>query len=95
MIAAHRYCLGRRSYIVSSCIDWLQACWPLAEQGTRRVILRDTAEAFHDETAGSEMDAKLWKRFLAFGVQQLSHQEQDTLIQTIEHSGREWPNLIP
>ena len=23
-MAAHRYCLGRRSYIVGACIEWIQ-----------------------------------------------------------------------
>ena len=44
VMAAHRYCLGRHSYIVPSCIEWMEAYWGLFEQNTRHVIVRDTVD---------------------------------------------------
>lgn len=54
-IAAHRYCLGRSSYIVGSCLDWIRATWPQMEPNTQFVMLRDTVEALMDDRAGSDV----------------------------------------
>lgn len=52
--AAHRYCLGRQSYIVGACIDWIRVNLENFDRNTVRVIARDTLEAIIDETAGSK-----------------------------------------
>lgn len=44
--AAVRYCLGRMTYIVSDCADWLIEVWPNLKQSARNTIQRDIEEAF-------------------------------------------------
>lgn len=64
VMAAHRYCLGRRSYIVSDCIGWLLHIWPHVNKNTREIIIRDTKEAIEKECAGMKMDSDEWQAFL-------------------------------
>lgn len=45
-IAAFRYCLGRQSYIVGDCADWLREQWPSLPRNVQSVIERDLREAF-------------------------------------------------
>jgi hypothetical protein len=47
-MAAYRYCLGRSSYIVSSCFEWLEKTWDQFDRNTKRVFLRDVVEALMD-----------------------------------------------
>ena len=74
--AAVRYCLGRSSYIVGDCVDWLLANWERFEPGCRLVILRDISEAIQrDDEArergdqylplGMDMDRREWERAIA------------------------------
>lgn len=46
VIAAHRYCLGRMTYIVGDCVGWLINIWPELPDETKAIIQRDTEEAF-------------------------------------------------
>ena len=71
-LAAVRYCLGRMSYIVGDCCDWLRAVWPDIQPSTRTTIARDIEEAIKrdDESRaepgrehhplGMEMDRSQW-----------------------------------
>lgn len=72
-IAAVRYCLGRMSYIVGDCADWLIAEWGQIEEGARRTIQRDIEDAFaRDDDAramgneykplGMDCDRASWER---------------------------------
>ena len=45
-LAAVRYCLGRMTYIVSDCADWLVQQWPNIKPSARAIIQRDIEEAF-------------------------------------------------
>lgn len=65
-IAAHRYCLGRASYIVGSCLEWLRAHWDQFEPNTQAVILRDTKEALAQNRAGMDIDVRGWQEFVAW-----------------------------
>jgi hypothetical protein len=71
--AAVRYCLGRQSYIVGDCVDWLIEVWPNLRESTRNIIKRDIEEAFaRDDRArvngdaynplGMDMDRAEWER---------------------------------
>lgn len=75
-IAAVRYCLGRSSYIVGDCVDWLLKVWPDLTDSTRNIIKRDIEEAFaaddkDRETGGSykrlgwDCDRRDWERVRA------------------------------
>lgn len=72
-LAAVRYCLGRMTYIVSDCADWLPTVWPHLSEDTRHVIQRDVEEEFErDDRAraeggtylplGMDMDRRQWER---------------------------------
>lgn len=76
VIAAFRYCLGRQSYIVGDCADWLIEQWPNIRPSMRAVIERDLrAELKRDDEArqrgdsyhplGMDMDRAEWLRVLA------------------------------
>ena len=73
VIAAVRYCLGRRSYIVGDCADWLIEQWPNFSDKTQFIVKRDIEEAFEgDDRAredmcdykplGMDMDRAEWER---------------------------------
>lgn len=67
IMAAHRYCLGRRTYIVGACIDSLHEIWEQLSLRTQEVILRDTTEALaHADRgdAGGAMDIRAWIQFV-------------------------------
>lgn len=64
VMAAHRYCLGRRTYIVGSCVRWLREHWSQFTRQTQSVMIRDTIEALMDNQAGDEWcDVPDWKSF--------------------------------
>lgn len=48
-IAAVRYCIGRRTYIVSDCVAWLRQVWPTLRESARAVIARDIREAIEQD----------------------------------------------
>lgn len=59
-IAAVRYCLGRKSYIVGDCASWLIAAWPHISESARKTIQRDVEEEFDrdDEARGRNAEYK-------------------------------------
>lgn len=60
-VAAVRYCLGRRTYIVGICVEWLQGVWIALGAGARRCIQRDIEEALGAGCAGDEADVRCWR----------------------------------
>lgn len=73
IVAAVRYCLGRMTYIVSDCADWLIEIWPALPENTRKIIQRDVEEAFARDdadreagrdykTLGHDCDRREWER---------------------------------
>lgn len=75
-IAAFRYCLGRRTYIVGDCADWLIEQWANLDSNVRAVIERDLREEVkRDDEAraenrehkplGHDCDRADWLRVLA------------------------------
>ncbi len=59
-VAAFRYSLGRMTYIVSDCADWLCEQWPNIAENAKKVIQRDLEEAFKrdDEARADRQDYK-------------------------------------
>jgi hypothetical protein len=45
-VAAVRYCLGRRTYIVGECVQWLEQQWPNLSEGAQRNIRSDIESEF-------------------------------------------------
>jgi hypothetical protein len=64
VMAAHRYCLGRQTYVVSACTRWLESQWPLLTESTRRSIVTETEAAISAGTAGNECDVADWTLLL-------------------------------
>lgn len=60
VMAAFRYCLGRMTYIVGVCNEWLRDIWPNLSEATQTVIFRDFIESYLDDRLGSAYDAKSW-----------------------------------
>ena len=46
---AVRYCLGRMTHDVGSCVEWLIWVWPNLNEGARSTIKRDIEEAFAED----------------------------------------------
>ncbi len=60
-IAAIRYCLGRRTYIVRDCVEWILANWQRFSSYTQLIIQRDVEEIFaRDDSVRN--DYKDWIR---------------------------------
>lgn len=51
VVATFRYCLGRQTYIVQECADWLTLHWPVIEQPVRNLIQRELEAAFVKDDA--------------------------------------------
>ena len=76
VIAAFRYCCGRRTYMVGYCSEWLIRLWPTLSERARVVIQRDMDHEFDlDDKSraqgvsflplGMDMDRKEWERVRA------------------------------
>jgi hypothetical protein len=73
-LAAVRYCLGRQTYIVSDCYDWLLQVCPDLSPDIRIFIKCDVEEYFKRDNAarkrgkdyylplGHDMDRKAWEK---------------------------------
>lgn len=91
IMAAHRYCLGRQSYIVGSCIDWLRLWWGSCEPKTRVVIVRDTVIALQDGDAGSSFDTEAWKQFAQWAYDQMTPERKSWCKQAVAHRENPFP----
>jgi hypothetical protein len=81
VIAAFRYCLGRRTYIVETCADWVVKMWPVFSEKSRAIIKRDLEQAFCDDdrhraegdtykTLGDDCDRRAWEKVRALWTQE-------------------------
>lgn len=60
--AAVRYCLGRRTYIVSVCADWIVRHWEHFEPQTKKSIRAEVEELLAGNHAGDKCDRDDWRR---------------------------------
>jgi hypothetical protein len=76
-IAAFRYCLGRMTYIVGDCADWLIEQWPNIGEKTQQIIRRELDAEFQKDddqrdsgseyrALGHDCDRAQWERVRAF-----------------------------
>jgi len=69
VIAAFRYCLGRRADIVSDCCEWLVTNWVYLQYGTRNAIQKELEEAFatskYRNMLGDDIEREQWERVRA------------------------------
>ena len=72
-VCAFRYCLGRMTYIVSDCADWLIEQWPTMPENVKAIIKRDLeaefkrddehrAQGFEHKALGHDCDRAQWER---------------------------------
>jgi hypothetical protein len=65
IMCAHSYCLGRQTYVVGTCVDWIIAHLDWLTTNTRQVIARDTLVAIARDCAGSRtIDVPVWRKLL-------------------------------
>jgi len=91
VIAAFRYCLGRQSYIVSTCQGWLKRTWPRLDSTTRGIIVRDTVTALLREEAGGECDTAGWKAFAEWAWETLPQETKVWCHQAVVYTDKPWP----
>jgi len=76
-IAAFRYCLGRMTYIVPACAEWLEREWPRFPKRDRAVISRELSEAIEEDAQarasgkghkplGHDCDRAVWVKLAEF-----------------------------
>lgn len=90
-LAAHRYCLGRASYIVGACQEWIRATWDDFTANTRNVIARDTVEALMDGLCGMEMDADGWKELMEWAWPRLDDAGRSFVRSAVAWKRKPWP----
>ena len=61
VVATFRYCLGRQTYIVQECADWLLMHWPGIEQPVRDLIRRELDRAFQKDDEARRQDSNGYK----------------------------------
>lgn len=61
---AFRYCLGRRTYAVSTCASYLTARWNELEKHDRDRIVKEINEALAEGRAGDPCDVARWQSVL-------------------------------
>lgn len=91
VMAAHRYCLGSRTYIVGACCEWLRANWGEFEDNTKNTILRDTISELMDGKAGDNCDIANWTSFARFGFDEISEESQQWVRDAVAWKGKDWP----
>lgn len=65
VLAAFRYCLGRRTYVSGDCATWLLIIWPALGEETRATIREETRQAIAEGTAGDpNIDVPFWQALL-------------------------------
>ncbi len=67
-VCAVEYCLGRKTYVVGECVEWLHAIWKELHPAAQAAIAR-TVESAYDKhergwngVLGMEMDKAEWDR---------------------------------
>lgn len=72
-VSAVRYCLGRSTYIVSDCQEWLCDIWDKLPEKAQAIIQRDVEEAFKSDdedrangkdyrALGHDCDRRCWEK---------------------------------
>lgn len=85
VMAAHRYCLGRMTYIVGACVEWMTANRRHFEANTVRVVLRDTIEAMLLHRAGMECDVRQWRSLVELLWNEASTEDRTWVRRQVSH----------
>ena len=63
-VCAHRYALGRRTYMPSHVAEWLTSVWDELPANDRKQIRQETQHSIDTGCAGDDCDVQTWKWFL-------------------------------
>lgn len=74
-----RYCLGRMTYVVSTCRERLERYWDLLPRDWQVQIHRDIADAIDKGRAGHACDMAEWRKVLALPVKESTTPTTETL----------------
>lgn len=86
-MAAHSYCLGRSTYIVAACIEWLGEVWPQLVENSQNVILRDTIIALCDDRAGLPQVADEWLHAARWMWRNIEQSQSDWVSRSVAYKG--------
>jgi len=67
LLSAFRYCLGRRTYVTSDCVEWLTKYWDDVYWWHEQ-IHRDIKRAIEQNIAGDDCDIAVWKNILELPI---------------------------
>lgn len=85
-MAAHRYCLGRSSYIVGPCHEWIRRRWEEFDAGTRAVMMQDTAEWLAEGVPGRRFEYQdEWYRLFLWMQSHATAAEMESLNAQLGH----------
>lgn len=70
LLNSFRYCLGRKTYAVSECVDMLVEYWRHLPLQWQAQIKTDISRAIADGNAGMEMDIAEWKKILKMNLEE-------------------------
>jgi hypothetical protein len=68
LLCAFRYALGRQTYIVSECCDWLKLYWVKMPEGWQKQIHDDILHAIEKGYVGHQCDINSWSEILKLKV---------------------------
>jgi hypothetical protein len=92
VMAAARYCIGRRTYIVSACIEFLTQVWKEElNKEDRAVILRDIIEYLQDYGEADGYDAEGWRFFAQSKFDVLTEEEKETFRKNNAYRNKPFP----
>ena len=66
IVESFRYCLGRRSYAVSECVERTKKYWPKLSDNIKKLILKDIQECIDRGGAGDDCDVREWNSLIEF-----------------------------
>lgn len=61
LIYTFRYCLGRRTYAVNDCVEYLHSYW-------QELIHKEINEAIDRNDAGADFDVRNWRKVLELPI---------------------------
>lgn len=70
LLQSFRYCLGRRTYAVSDCVEVLQKYWEVLPVFLQEQIQRDIKHALETSTAGDTCDIDNWREIIALKIKE-------------------------
>lgn len=62
-VYAFRYCLGRETYAVSDCVEWLIANWDSLTKSSQNLMIHEIKEAFIHKRL-SRLGESQWRQLL-------------------------------